>query len=118
MNLTKQQKEKLSSLIESFVDDAAEERKEIVKKKEHEEMQQEYINYWINSANLIKETANKLDDSTIDQQHLQNDIIKQLENSLIKRIKYNRAKAGCGCLFYPLSMFLLWSLYMIVTEGF
>jgi hypothetical protein len=118
MNLTKQQKEKLSSLIESFVDDAAEARKEIVQQKVYEEMQQEYIDHWINSANLIKETANELDDSTIDQQHLQNDIIKQLENSLIKRIKYNRAKAGCGCLFYLLSVFLLWCLYIIVTKGF
>lgn len=118
MNLTEQQKEKLSLLIGSFVNETAEIKKEIVNIREYEEEQQKEIDHWVNKANFVMETANKLDDSTTDQQHLQNDIIKQLENSLIKRIKYNRANAGCGCLFFLLSMFLLWSLYVIVTEGF
>jgi hypothetical protein len=119
MNLTKQQREKLSLLIGSFVNETAEIKKEIVNIREYEEEQQKEIDHWVKKANFVMDSANKLDDLTIDQQHLQNDIIKQLENSLIKRIKYNPAKnAGCGCLFYLLSMFLLWSLYMIVTEGF
>ena len=116
MNLNKQQKDKLSLLIGSIVEETAEINKEIVGKENYEGEQQKVIDHLVNKSNLVMEFANKNDGSTDDQHKERSAIIKQLENSLIKRIKYK--PLGCGCAIPVIFVFLLWFLYMMFTEGF
>lgn len=118
MNLNKQQKDKLSLLIGSFVEETAEIKKEIIKKSLYEDDQQIEIGHWVIKLNASMKVANDNDGSTDDQHKDRSAIIKQFENSLIKHIKYNRSSGiGCGCLIV-LSPILLFVIYILVTEGF
>ena len=118
MNLNKQQKDKLSLLIGSFVEETAEIKKEIIKKSLYEDDQQIEIDHWVNKLKASMEVANNNDGSTDDQHKERSAIIKQLENSLIKRIKITSLDMGCGCLVVVLSPILLFVIYILVTEGF
>ena len=116
MNLTKQQKEKLSSLIESFVEETAE---IIIKEQVPETEHYQALYHWVSKAKSVIWQAKELDGSTDDQYKQQGALIKQLEKSLYKRIIKNNKLSNfwCGCLFV-LSPILLLVIYILVTEGF